>query len=337
MKFKKGDIVLKTKTGEGRELKISKGSELDEKIMRSIRDALGMEITKAFDHAFIYVRDAIVHFTDQNGRTRLRTGLGFDPKKPPRGRVLGRVISVEGDAEGVSRVVDRLAGRKIEFDREVDGRHIADVPAVPGAMAYGATQLEAAKKAAEIVDAVAPESPRAPDRLLRSPFFDADEAVSPRGRPGIGDVEVAVDPYSMANIAEELRLSYNLGRALEHFVLGRASSPGGSRRNHYRKAMELVAMEIESDHPSRVRRAMHDVVALREKNAELSRFEVERNGAFADLKHVRGELDITKHNLRAADSRVKRLEADLEVAKQVARAAVRLKKGKKPARSKRAK
>jgi hypothetical protein len=313
MKFEKGDIVLKTKTGVGRAQVVESNSLLEGRIMRSIRDALGVETTAAIHkHAFIFVRDKIVHFADQNGRVHIRTWLGFDPKKPAS-RATARVLSVEGDAEGVSRVVDRLAG------------------------AYGATLEAAAKKADEIVDAVAPESPRAPDRLLRSPFFDADEAVSPRGRPGIGDVEVAVDPYSMANIAEELRLSYNLGRALEHFVLGRASSPGGSRRNHYRKAMELVAMEIESDHPSRVRRAMHDVVALREKNAELSRFEVERNGAFADLKHVRGELDITKHNLRAADSRVERLEADLEVAKQVARAAVRLKKGKKPARSKRAK
>lgn len=32
----------------------------------------------------------------------------------------------------------------VEFDREEDGRWIAEVPELPGVMAYGATQLEAA-------------------------------------------------------------------------------------------------------------------------------------------------------------------------------------------------
>jgi predicted RNase H-like HicB family nuclease len=32
---------------------------------------------------------------------------------------------------------------RIEFDREDDGRWIADIPELPGVMAYGATQEEA--------------------------------------------------------------------------------------------------------------------------------------------------------------------------------------------------
>ena len=32
---------------------------------------------------------------------------------------------------------------KIEIDREVDGRWIAEVPELPGALAYGATEEEA--------------------------------------------------------------------------------------------------------------------------------------------------------------------------------------------------
>ena len=32
---------------------------------------------------------------------------------------------------------------RIEFDREEDGRWIAEIPALPGVMAYGATQDEA--------------------------------------------------------------------------------------------------------------------------------------------------------------------------------------------------
>lgn len=40
---------------------------------------------------------------------------------------------------------------KIEFERETDGRWIAEIPALPGVMAYGATRAEARDK----VEAVA--------------------------------------------------------------------------------------------------------------------------------------------------------------------------------------
>ena len=32
---------------------------------------------------------------------------------------------------------------RVEFDREVDGRHIADIPDLPGVMAYGKTKAQA--------------------------------------------------------------------------------------------------------------------------------------------------------------------------------------------------
>ena len=35
---------------------------------------------------------------------------------------------------------------KIVFDREVDGRFIAEVPSLPGVMAYGITRAEAKRK-----------------------------------------------------------------------------------------------------------------------------------------------------------------------------------------------
>jgi predicted RNase H-like HicB family nuclease len=35
---------------------------------------------------------------------------------------------------------------EIEFEREDDGRWIADIPALPGVMAYGATKQEAESK-----------------------------------------------------------------------------------------------------------------------------------------------------------------------------------------------
>ena len=36
---------------------------------------------------------------------------------------------------------------KFEIDRETDGRWIAEIPEVPGAMAYGSTEKEAKQKA----------------------------------------------------------------------------------------------------------------------------------------------------------------------------------------------
>jgi predicted RNase H-like HicB family nuclease len=39
---------------------------------------------------------------------------------------------------------------RIEFDQEDDGRWIADIPELPGVLAYGATQEEAKAKAEAI-------------------------------------------------------------------------------------------------------------------------------------------------------------------------------------------
>lgn len=39
---------------------------------------------------------------------------------------------------------------KLEFEREIDGRWIAEIPSMPGAMAYGQTQTEATRKAQAI-------------------------------------------------------------------------------------------------------------------------------------------------------------------------------------------
>jgi hypothetical protein len=39
---------------------------------------------------------------------------------------------------------------KIEFDREVDGRHIAEIPSSPGCFVYGRTKAEARRKVLEL-------------------------------------------------------------------------------------------------------------------------------------------------------------------------------------------
>lgn len=61
---------------------------------------------------------------------------------------------------------------RVEFDREEDGRWIAEVPQLPGVMAYGATKSEALKRAYAIaLRAIAdhledPRLPRTKERFL---------------------------------------------------------------------------------------------------------------------------------------------------------------------------
>ena len=59
----------------------------------------------------------------------------------------------------------------VETDQEVDGRWIAEIPQVPGALAYGATKEEAIKKAFAIaLRSVADDvehSPDAPPSLIK--------------------------------------------------------------------------------------------------------------------------------------------------------------------------
>ena len=40
----------------------------------------------------------------------------------------------------------RLSSLVVEFDREVDGRWIAEIPKLPGVMAYGATKRDALQR-----------------------------------------------------------------------------------------------------------------------------------------------------------------------------------------------
>jgi len=62
------------------------------------------------------------------------------------------VISVFTGQGGIDRYGATLGPEsramrfKVEFDREEDGRWIAEVPELPGVLAYGASQLEAQAK-----------------------------------------------------------------------------------------------------------------------------------------------------------------------------------------------
>ena len=69
---------------------------------------------------------------------------------------------------------------RIEFDREDDGRWIAEIPALPGVMAYGASQKEAQAK----VDAL-----EAGHRVV-----DTNQAAAQVSALGVALVEVDDDP-----------------------------------------------------------------------------------------------------------------------------------------------
>ena len=54
-----------------------------------------------------------------------------------------------GDREPGSSAKSRELRFQFEIERETDGRWIAEIPEVPGAMAYGTTMEEAKAKAAQ--------------------------------------------------------------------------------------------------------------------------------------------------------------------------------------------
>ncbi len=66
---------------------------------------------------------------------------------------------------------------KIEIEREEDGRWIAEVPELPGVLAYGATEAEARNKAVVLSLRVIPDRLEAgePVPFDRDAFFAAAE------------------------------------------------------------------------------------------------------------------------------------------------------------------
>ena len=46
----------------------------------------------------------------------------------------------------IVKLTPRLSSLAVEFDREADGRWIAEIPKLPGVMAYGATKREAQQR-----------------------------------------------------------------------------------------------------------------------------------------------------------------------------------------------
>ncbi|MHB8913743.1 MAG: type II toxin-antitoxin system HicB family antitoxin [Minisyncoccota bacterium] len=49
--------------------------------------------------------------------------------------------------KNIAKLPTRLSSLTVEFDREDDGRWIAEMPKLPGVMAYGATKREAHQRA----------------------------------------------------------------------------------------------------------------------------------------------------------------------------------------------
>ena len=68
---------------------------------------------------------------------------------------------------------------KIVFDREVDGRFIAEVPSLPGVMAYGITRAEAKRKvSAMALRTLADKMEHSVTRSIASQLFIHDTMAS---------------------------------------------------------------------------------------------------------------------------------------------------------------
>jgi len=68
---------------------------------------------------------------------------------------------------------------KIVFDKESDGRFIAEVPSLPGVLAYGATRAEARRKVSAIaLRTLADKMEHSVSRSIASQLFVYDDVVS---------------------------------------------------------------------------------------------------------------------------------------------------------------
>jgi len=79
------------------------------------------------------------------------------------------------DPMAVKKKSKKAAARKpkshvIEFDREDDGRWIAEIPSLPGAMAYGATKAQAKKAAVAIAYRILADRVEAGSNVLSVAF-----------------------------------------------------------------------------------------------------------------------------------------------------------------------
>jgi predicted RNase H-like HicB family nuclease len=68
---------------------------------------------------------------------------------------------------------------KIIFDKESDGRFIAEVPSLPGVLAYGATRAEARRKVSAIaLRTLADKMEHSVSRSIASQLFVYDDVAS---------------------------------------------------------------------------------------------------------------------------------------------------------------
>jgi len=70
---------------------------------------------------------------------------------------------------------------KIEVDREVDGRWIAEIPSLPGVMVYGSSRNEAIKRVRALALRVVAdriESTKSTPKSLTVTFLDANSVVA---------------------------------------------------------------------------------------------------------------------------------------------------------------
>ena len=99
----------------------------------------------------------------------------------------------------------------IEYEREADNRHIAEIPAIPGCHVYGATKREALARVVALAMDIEGE-PSAVDAPARDPRVD----------PKAGDVLVGA--YRTRAVE---KIDMRFGRFGEQYVFWRCPTGGG--------------------------------------------------------------------------------------------------------------
>lgn len=284
-----GDVFLKSKTGLGAEVMVANDSPVRRRIVEYMQREMGPAFTARYEgSAFVFIRDREMHFARPDGTvTRVTPAIPEEVFEIPKSKLRARIITADGDPKAVAEAL-RAAGIGVELDRETDGRYIADIPSVPGAMAYGKTPADAAANAIRIAkETLADRS----DRVRTAPEEPISAGVSPEPRnmvdhpPHYGGSD---DPYEVIKVIEAWGATFNIGSALK-YLRRHGRKDGVSEVQDLKKAVFYIQREIgllTGVRPAEVvRQAVLEHEGLVAENREM-RVELEPHRRTAAERHV---------------------------------------------------
>lgn len=315
-----GDVFLKSKTGLGAEVMMANDSPVRRRIVEYLKREMGPAFAARYEgSAFVFIRDREMHFARPDGTvTRVTPAIPEELFEIPKSKLRARIITAEGDSKAVAEAL-RAAGIGVEIDREVDGRYIADVTSVPGAMAYGKTPADAAANAIRIAKETLADRPAA-SRARTAPEESISAGVSPEPQnmvdhpPHYGGSD---DPYEAIKVIEAWGATFNIGTALK-YLRRHGRKDGVSEVQDLKKAVFYIQREIG--------------LLTGVRPAEVVRqAALEHEGLVAENREMRAELE--PHRRTAAERRVLELMGEA-IAKDIDAALIDMSRRgiRKPAR-----